>query len=159
VTTVSDIAMTEVDVIDRMIQAAQAGIGELRARLQLEERYLEDLHRRRQEAASTAEMLSGPGSSPSANGSGVRRGTARIHANSTASHILAILETAGHEMELGDIAQALEKRVSSPRHKDGMRASAYAAISRRRDLFEQVSPGVYDLTSRRSSGQVEVKGR
>jgi hypothetical protein len=164
----SGIAMTELDVLDRMIQQAQGTVEHLRATLQIEERYLEDLCKRRQALAparagrsrhAVAPPTNGHAAAPPANGAATPRRTARVHADSIPSHLIAILENAGHEMQLDDIAGELKKRGIRSKKKGGMRAVAYSAMMSRRDLFQRVGPEIYDLKSRHPQGGERTNGR
>ena len=151
--------MTEADVLDRMIQQSQSTVEQLRAALQLEERYLADLCKRRQALIRAGESRSRPAPHPASNGPARPSRAARVHADSIPSHVVAILEHAGHEMKLTDVARELEKRGLTTTSKGGMKALAYSSIMSRRDLFERVGPEVYDLKSRHPESGRVTNGR
>jgi hypothetical protein len=142
--------MNEADVLDRMIQQAQNGINDLRTRLQLEERYLAELRQRRQALALPAGARARPSTCPAANCARPLRSSARVYAGSMPWHILAVLEAAGHEMDVADIAREVEARGVTTTKEGGIRAAVYSSITRRPDLFESMRAGVFDLKSRRT---------
>jgi hypothetical protein len=149
--------MTEIDVLDRMIAQAQSKIEELRAALQLEERYLGELCIKRQ--ALVRGGRPGCASHTGMNGTALPQRTARLYADSIPTRLVAILEDAGHEMELADIARELERRGQTTTSKKGMTTVVYNSIRSRRDLFVRVGQGSYDLKARHAQSQVGANGR
>ncbi|HKI34763.1 MAG TPA: hypothetical protein VKA46_23100 [Gemmataceae bacterium] len=152
--------MSEVDILDDMIRHAQSAIDQLRAQLQGEERYLAELCKRRQASARAPGVRRGPSSSAGpTNGATRPPGAARIHSGSVPWHVLAVLEDAGREMDLADIARAVEARGLKPKKPGGMKDVVYASLRSRLDLFERIGAGTYDLKSRRRQNGTGVNGK
>jgi hypothetical protein len=142
--------MSEADVLDEMIQRAHDVIDRLREQLHLQQRFLVELRKRRQAAAGRS---AGHAVQAMSLVAGARpAGLAQVKSGSIPWHIRAILEDAGHELGLTDIANRLESRGLTTNRKGGMKAVASNSISRRLDLFQRVKTDTFDLKWRRRNG-------
>jgi hypothetical protein len=137
------------ELFDEMISDSRDRLAGLKASAELEEKYLQDLIRRRSELTSVREIPAdsdiAPGGCPNENGAVIHEDQEGIAGHTVPEAVKAVLEKRGKPMRARDVVLALEAAGFKTESKRGLLPSVLSALGRREDLFKKVRRGTYKL--------------